>query len=277
MAALRLIVEALRDGVVDPAKDAGILDQMMLHVRHLSDLLDDPLHARETRYEAVIARPVRIESFLEQWSDAMRPKAELHGIDLSLDVASALPDIECRVAQVARVLLNLIDNAVRHTPAGGSVVVRALAHPGGVQNQVNDTGPGLTLPRGPIRSSSAIRRSRSPGRDDAASSSLGRSSRRAWRQALGRGGGARSQRALLPAGDRQEGRLSLAPARGELLHHPRHRRAGRRRREAREHREAYVAHRTAVERARDDARMYRCQRELGNERDPAAGGDDRLQ
>lgn len=143
VAALRLIVEALRDGVVDPAQDPGILDQMMLHVRHLSDLLDDQLHAGETRCAAVITRPVRFKAFLEQWSDAMRPKAEQHGVYLSLDVASALPDVECRVAQVARVLIILIDNAVRHTPAGGSVVVRARAHPGGVQIQVNDTGPGL--------------------------------------------------------------------------------------------------------------------------------------
>lgn len=65
LAALRLIVEGLRDGVIHPATDAGILDQMMLHVRHLSDLLDDELHARETRYGATIARPVRIGAFLE--------------------------------------------------------------------------------------------------------------------------------------------------------------------------------------------------------------------
>ena len=43
----------------------------------------------------------------------------------------------------SRSLLNLIDNAIRHTPAGGSVIVRAVVHPGGVQIQVNDTGPGL--------------------------------------------------------------------------------------------------------------------------------------
>jgi len=74
----------------------------------------------------------------------MRPKAERHGIDLSLELAPSLPDVECRVAQVARVLLNLIDNAIRHTPTGGSVIVRAVVHPSGVQIQVNDTGPGLS-------------------------------------------------------------------------------------------------------------------------------------
>ena len=52
-------------GLIDAATETGILDQMMLHVRHLSDLLDDELHARETRYGATIARPVRIGAFLE--------------------------------------------------------------------------------------------------------------------------------------------------------------------------------------------------------------------
>ena len=188
LAALRLIVEGLREGVIDPAPESGILDQMMLHVRHLSELLDDELRARETRCGAAIARPVRIGAFLSQWSDAMRPKAERHGIDLSLELAPSLPDVECRVAQVARVLLNLLDNAIAHTPAGGSVIVRAVVHPGAVQIQVNDAGPGLSAATQAIRPRPAVARSRPRGRDDGASSSPGRSSRR---MAAGSGPGRR--------------------------------------------------------------------------------------
>ena len=77
--------------MIGAATETGILDQMMLHVLHLSELLDDKLRARETRYGAAIARPVRIGAFLEQWFDAMRPKAERHGIDLSLEHAPSLP------------------------------------------------------------------------------------------------------------------------------------------------------------------------------------------
>lgn len=146
LAALRLIVEGLRDGVVSATPESGVLEQMMLHVRLLSDLVDEQTQARETRWGAASGRPLRIGPFLEQWLDAMRPKAAQRRIDLRLVVAHGLPNVECRRGQVARVLLNLIDNAVRHSPAGGTVVVRAVAHPGGVQVQINDTGPGL--PRG---------------------------------------------------------------------------------------------------------------------------------
>jgi len=143
LAALRLIVEGLRDGVVTATPESGVLEQMMLHVRLLSDLLDEQTQARETRWGTARGRPVPIGAFLEQWLDAMRPKAEQRRIDLRLVVAHGLPDVACRRAQVARVVLNLIDNAIRHSPAGGTVVIRAVAHPGGVQVQFNDTGPGL--------------------------------------------------------------------------------------------------------------------------------------
>lgn len=73
----------------------------------------------------------------------MRPKATQREISLRLVVAAALPDVECRRGQVARVVLNLLDNAIRHSPAGGTVTVRAAAHPGGVQVLIDDNGPGL--------------------------------------------------------------------------------------------------------------------------------------
>ena len=143
LAALRLIVEGLRDGVLNAPPQSGVLDQMMLHVLLLSDLLDEQVRSRETRCGAAIAQRVRIASFLAQWSDSMRPKAEQREVDLQLVVAASLPDIECRASQVARVVLNLIDNAISHAREGGIVEVRAIAHPGGVQVQVNDDGPGL--------------------------------------------------------------------------------------------------------------------------------------
>ena len=50
LAALRLIVEALRDGVILATPESGVLDKMMVHVRLLSEHLDEQTHARETRY-----------------------------------------------------------------------------------------------------------------------------------------------------------------------------------------------------------------------------------
>jgi len=143
LAALRLLVEGVRDGVIEATQESGMLDQMLLHVRLLSELLDGGSHRHEAREGASIVRPVAIGPLIEQWSAAMRPASRARGIELRCVAATGLPDIDCRAVQVGRVLLNLIDNAIRHTPVGGIIVVRVIAHPGGVQVQVDDTGPGL--------------------------------------------------------------------------------------------------------------------------------------
>lgn len=66
LAALRLIADGLRDGVVDMTPETGILDQLMLHVLLLEDLLDELGHPRGTRWGTTNERSVQIGSFLAQ-------------------------------------------------------------------------------------------------------------------------------------------------------------------------------------------------------------------
>jgi signal transduction histidine kinase len=68
--------------------------------------------------------------------------AAARNIDLSLDGASKLPVWGDREA-LRTLARNLVDNAVRYTPAGGSVEVRCRAIPGGALLEVTDTGPGI--------------------------------------------------------------------------------------------------------------------------------------
>lgn len=141
---MRLLVEAVRDGVLPATPDSEVVDQMLVHVRLLEALLKVQRDGRERRHGAALAQTVQISALLEEWTQAMRLKAHHGQIDLRLSVADDLPRVQCRADEISRVLLNLIGNAIRHTPAGGVVQVRAIAHPGGVQIQVNDGGPGLT-------------------------------------------------------------------------------------------------------------------------------------
>jgi signal transduction histidine kinase len=58
-------------------------------------------------------------------------------------IDSGLPAVHADLGMIERVLTNLLDNAIRHTPEGGEITVR-LAHDGvGVQIEVSDTGPGI--------------------------------------------------------------------------------------------------------------------------------------
>lgn len=65
------------------------------------------------------------------------------GVALRLDVPSGLPVVEADGARLVRLLSNLLDNARRHTPGGGTVRLRAHADPEAVTVEVADIGPGI--------------------------------------------------------------------------------------------------------------------------------------
>jgi hypothetical protein len=80
---------------------------------------------------------------LEQATDALWSTAERKGVSIALD-ASDLPQIVTDPDRVQQVVTNLIDNAIRWTPAGGAVRVSARpTSDGGVTTDVSDTGPGI--------------------------------------------------------------------------------------------------------------------------------------
>jgi signal transduction histidine kinase len=59
------------------------------------------------------------------------------------DIAPDLPAVSADVGMIERVLTNLLDNAIRHTPGGGEIKVQLRRHDTGVAVQVSDTGPGI--------------------------------------------------------------------------------------------------------------------------------------
>ncbi|RQZ67659.1 sensor histidine kinase [Burkholderia glumae] len=69
--------------------------------------------------------------------------AKARGITLDARIEPRLPNVHADFGMIERVLTNLLDNALRHTPAGGQVAVELAAHGGAVGVTVRDTGPGV--------------------------------------------------------------------------------------------------------------------------------------
>lgn len=69
--------------------------------------------------------------------------AEARRQRLVADVAADLPVIEADLGMIERVLTNLLDNAIRHTPEGGEIVVKLQRADGGVDVSVADSGSGV--------------------------------------------------------------------------------------------------------------------------------------
>jgi hypothetical protein len=70
------------------------------------------------------------------------PLAEEKDITLRITPAGATK-IEGNRSLISQALANLVDNAIKYTPAGGTVTVTALETPQGVDLRVADTGPGI--------------------------------------------------------------------------------------------------------------------------------------
>lgn len=73
----------------------------------------------------------------------MHERAVNHGIALDSEVAPDLPLIQADGRKLKQVILNLLTNAVKFTPAGGRVVARAVARGGEIVISVSDTGVGV--------------------------------------------------------------------------------------------------------------------------------------
>ncbi len=116
------------------------------HVRAVSSLVDDlfelsRLEAGDIRWSM---ERVRVEELLAETIDAMRPQAEASQVSIRSELQGALGPARGNPEQLQRVLFNLIQNAIRHTPADGSVVVRARpAADQGVEVEIADNGAGI--------------------------------------------------------------------------------------------------------------------------------------
>jgi signal transduction histidine kinase len=145
LASLRLLVESIDDGVATGETRDRYLKEIRTHVAVLSDLIDDlfELSRIEAGDIAWTMRQVELSELIGDTVAAMRAPAEQRGVTLDAELPAAPVVAEADAEKVQRVLFNLIQNAIRHTPADGSVTVRARASGGDVEVEVADSGEGI--------------------------------------------------------------------------------------------------------------------------------------
>jgi signal transduction histidine kinase len=143
---LRLLAEAVDDEIVDANTRHEYLTLMTTHVKALSALIADlfelsRLEAGDIRWSM---ERVPLDSLLTETVDALRPHADAGGVAVRTELDPAVEAAQAQPEQLQRVLFNLIQNAIRHTPPDGSVVVRAESTGPEVQIEIADTGEGIT-------------------------------------------------------------------------------------------------------------------------------------
>ncbi len=143
--ALRLLANALDDDVVDGELRREYVTRMGTHVRALGTLIDDLFELTRLQSGELewTMEQVSVGLLLEEAVDAMRPAAEAGAVSVSARLDPALESARANPEQLQRVLFNLIQNAIHHTPADGSVTVSAETVNGAIEVEVADTGNGV--------------------------------------------------------------------------------------------------------------------------------------
>jgi signal transduction histidine kinase len=141
----------LRDGVLRPTPER--FDMMHEEAQHLQRVVADlrTLSLADAGELALVKQVTGPAALLSRVAEAYGPAAEKAGVHLVVAPAAAsLPEVDVDVERMVQVLANLLTNALRHTPAGGTVTLGAQREGDGVALTVSDSGEGIApdvLPR----------------------------------------------------------------------------------------------------------------------------------
>ena len=146
LAGIRAIAEALEDGVVD---DQQTIDRYHATLREnadeLAELIDDLFELSRTQH-AVLDLEYQHVSLSDLVSDALAgvaPVADAKGVRLEGRMVGQPTELRASPPELLRALRNILENAVRHTPSDGSVVVEAGRDGTDAFVSVLDTGGGI--------------------------------------------------------------------------------------------------------------------------------------
>lgn len=141
---IRGYLEAMRDGVVKPDQTviASLHEEAILLSRLVEDLQE--LELAEAGKLKLVTQEADPGEIVEKAVTASQAAAVEKGVTLRADLPDSLPDVEADPERIGQVMRNLLNNAITHTPAGGSVNVSAHSDGNQIEVSVCDTGPGIS-------------------------------------------------------------------------------------------------------------------------------------
>jgi signal transduction histidine kinase len=147
LTSISAIIEALADGMIqDPETEQRYFNTARKNISSLSHLIDDMFQMAQIDTGGLELN-IESVSILDLISDSLESFTELakrRDISLQGSVSDDLGEVQIDARRINRVLYNLIDNAINHTPDQGSVEVRANAANQGILVDVIDSGSGIS-------------------------------------------------------------------------------------------------------------------------------------
>ncbi len=153
LTSIRGFVETLLSGAVeDPGTTLRFLEIIDKETERITGLLDELLNLSRIEERRAVHRwqPVQLLENIGRVKDMFLPRIQEKNLDLAVEAPPELPAVYGDPDMLTQVLINLVDNAVKYTPAGGKITVRALVEEADIKVAVEDTGVGIppeSLPR----------------------------------------------------------------------------------------------------------------------------------
>ncbi len=147
LTSIRAMIEALADGVVsDPDTVQRYYTTIRSQIESLSALINDlfELSKLETEHVKLEREPVNLNDLLSDVIETMQAQARTKEVAISGTFSAELPMVQAEFDKIERVLYNLVQNAIQHTPAQGSITLSTRLESAGIQVDVADTGEGIS-------------------------------------------------------------------------------------------------------------------------------------
>jgi two-component system phosphate regulon sensor histidine kinase PhoR len=153
LAGIKAMVETLDGGAIDDKEVArGFLTRIDGEVDRLTQLVAEltELSRIETGKAELKKEPVDLNELVDEVIAQLSPQAERRKLSIARDFAVNLPSVPADKHRVRQMIANLVHNAIKFTPAGGSITITSRALEGSVVVGIADTGIGIPkdeLPR----------------------------------------------------------------------------------------------------------------------------------
>lgn len=140
-----MAAELLADPDLPEESRRDTVERLDRAVRRMGQLIRDLLDVTRLDSGAMPLERQRLEPAtpMREAVQLMEPLAENKQIQLQSTAEEGLPELEADQARLVQIFSNLLGNAIKFTPAGGRIDVRAEPAEGGVRYSVRDTGPGI--------------------------------------------------------------------------------------------------------------------------------------
>jgi signal transduction histidine kinase len=136
---------ALNSGSLPADKQNLAIDAIVRNVRALNYLIDDLFDVSRIASGKLRLQPteIRIQEVAHDVLASIQPGAETKKLRMSTDIEEGIPSFLADARRLRQVLANLLNNAIKFTPSGGSVSLRIRRHDDSVECFVSDTGKGI--------------------------------------------------------------------------------------------------------------------------------------